>query len=75
MIRWISVKEKPLVNIKDDFDNRNNISERVLVYSKGHTTLYHNASFATYYHNANTWSVEGYRGGFTVTHWSYINKP
>lgn len=70
MIRWTPIEEIPPVNIKDDFCNRNNISERLLVYLETHHT-----AFAIYYHDAKAWSVEGYRGDFKVTHWSYINKP
>ena len=71
MIRWISVKEKPPVNIKDDFDNRNNISERLLVWVENY-----GEAFAKYYHKIKTWNIEGYSTGhFKVTHWAYINKP
>jgi hypothetical protein len=74
MIAWMSLS-KPEVNIKDKFDAENEISSRVLVRVIDVNGNFCGYSFGKFFHSSQHWSIEGYRGGFDVSHWSEINDP
>jgi hypothetical protein len=75
MIDWNTSNVKPQVNTADDFDARHHQSARVLVRIKDSNGKFCGCSFGRYWHDSNTWVIEGFLGEFIITHWSSLNEP
>lgn len=78
-IKWIdAATSKPAIDDTDHFNSRNGHSKKVLVWVKNESLSKEEFSaFAVYIHHEQfpAWSISGYMGNYTVTHYAEINAP
>lgn len=75
MIQWNKPDQAPPIDKEDKWNEENKVSPRLLVHIISKMTSSKHTSFGTYFHKSGNWSLDGFRGDFTVLGWTEINEP
>jgi len=75
-IKWQNAEtDKPPINTDDKFSREHKHSISVLVRVVDRRDEFQGYSFGTYFISSDHWNIQGFMGGFKVTHFSVITAP